>query len=80
VKVLFYGRLADAIAADLEIHAPAGSSIAELRRTLARSHPHAAEVLMSKRARALVADALVDENFVPRSGDQVEFLPPVSGG
>jgi sulfur-carrier protein len=80
VKVLFYGRLAEAIGAELDVDAPPGSSIGQLRDTLVRGHPEAAEALVGKRARACVNDAIVHDGFVPGTGDRVEFLPPVSGG
>jgi len=80
VKILFYGRLADAIGRELEVKASDGCTVAELRQTLAASHPEAAETLASRRARACVGDFVVAEDYVLAAADQVEFLPPVSGG
>jgi molybdopterin converting factor small subunit len=80
VKILFYGRLADAIGPELEIGAPAGTSVAELRRMLFDAHPQVADVLHNKRTRACVGDMLVREDFRLAAGDTLEFLPPVSGG
>ena len=80
MKVLFYGRLAEAIAPELEIDAPAGCSVAELRGRLAAAHPEAEGSLRDRRARACVGNSLVDDTYLLRSGDSVEFLPPVSGG
>jgi molybdopterin converting factor small subunit len=78
VKVLFYGRLADAIGRDIEIEAGGASSVAELRRRVAASHPDAADAL--GRSRAVIASAMVGDEHVIAAADQVEFLPPVSGG
>ena len=80
MKVLFYGRLAEAIGPELELDAPAGSSVAELRERLAANHPAAREALRSTRARACVGDKLVGDDFVVSPSEAVEFLPPVSGG
>jgi len=80
VKVLFYGRLAEAIRAELEIDAQPGCSIADLRDRIVAEHPHAEQTLRSKRALTFVGDALVRDNYVLRALDRVEFLPPVSGG
>lgn len=77
MKVLFYGRLADAFGPEVEIDAPAGWSIAQVRERLANEHSTA---LIGKRVLACVAGALVREDYVIGEGDQVEFLPPVSGG
>jgi molybdopterin converting factor small subunit len=78
MKVLFYGRLADAIGRDIEIEAGGASSVAELRRRVAASHPDAADAL--GRSRAVIASAMVGDEHVIAAADQVEFLPPVSGG
>lgn len=80
VKVLFYGRLAEAIAPEVQLDISTGSSIAELRERLAAEHPQAAETLASRRSRACVGSSLVGEDYAIRSGDRIEFLPPVSGG
>ena len=80
MKVAFYGRLAEAVGTELDIEAPPGCSIAELRSKLIAEHPQAEETLRNKRARACVGDALVHDSYVLGAADRVEFLPPVSGG
>ena len=80
MKVLFHGRLADTIGPELEIDAPPGCSIAELRDRLIAAHPDAEQPLRSRRALAFVGDALVGDTHVVNISDTVEFLPPVSGG
>jgi molybdopterin converting factor small subunit len=80
VKVLFYGRLAEAIGAELEIGASPGSLVGDVRNRLAAEYPHAADVLRSRRARTCVADKLVHDDYRLADGDTLEFLPPVSGG
>ncbi|HET7605201.1 MAG TPA: MoaD/ThiS family protein [Sphingomicrobium sp.] len=80
MKVLFYGRLAEAIGPELEIEARPGCSVAELRDRLAAEHPHAAPVLRSKRARTCIRDILVADDHRLAAADTVEFLSPLSGG
>ena len=80
MKVLFYGRLAETIGRDLEIDAPPGCSVAELRDRLIAEHPEAEQPLRSRRALACVGDALVRDTYLLKAGDRIEFLPPVSGG
>ena len=80
MKVLFYGRLADVIGAELEVNSPARCSVSQLRERLATEHPLAAQALRSKRARTCVGDRLVHDAHVLSAADTVEFLPPVSGG
>jgi sulfur-carrier protein len=80
MKILFYGRLVDAIGPELEIDAPHGCSVADLRQRLISGHPDAEDIFRNSRARACVGDVLVHDGYVLRSSDKVEFLPPVSGG
>jgi molybdopterin converting factor small subunit len=80
VKILFYGRLADAIGSELEIAASLGSSVGDLRNSLIAAHPEIEGVLRSKRALTCVGDRLVRDDYRLADGDIVEFLPPVSGG
>ena len=80
MKVLFYGRLAEAIGQELEIDAQPGSSVGELRDRLVAEYPEIENVLRNKRARACVGQTLVGDDYVPAPSDTVEFLPPVSGG
>jgi molybdopterin converting factor small subunit len=78
LRVLLYGRLADVIGRQVEVDAPGGSSVGELRRELASRHPAAAEAL--DRSRACVERSFVSDEHVLTAGEEVEFLPPVSGG
>lgn len=80
MKVLFYGRLAEAIGEELEVAASAGCSVAQLRDRLAADYPQAGEALRSRRALTCIGDRLVHDDHQLAAGDTVEFLPPVSGG
>jgi molybdopterin converting factor small subunit len=80
VKVLFYGRLAEAIGPELEIAAPPGCSVAEVRDRIVVDHPEIEHVLRSKHARICVAEMLVHDDYRIATDDTLEFLPPVSGG
>lgn len=80
MKILFRGRLAEAIGPELEIQVPPGCSVAELRQRLAAEYPEAERPLCSRRALACVGDSLVRDTYVLGGAERVEFLPPVSGG
>jgi molybdopterin converting factor small subunit len=80
VKILFYGRLADAMGPELELDAPQGCSMSELRSRLVTSNPAASQALSGRRIRACVGDAFVSDDYILTPADRVEFLPPVSGG
>ena len=78
MKVLLYGRWADAVGQEVELAVAAGCSVGEVRRRLAADHPAAAETL--GRSRVFVARSFVADDRIVSDSDQVEFLPPVSGG
>jgi molybdopterin converting factor small subunit len=80
MKITLYGRLADAVAPEVDLQASAGSSVGEVRRLLAAEHPAAAATLASTRSVACIGGSVVRDDHVISEGDLVEFLPPVSGG
>ena len=80
MKILLYGRFAEAIGAEIELDVEGACSIAELRRMLSIAHPQLAGPLASRRARACVGAAVVGDDHVASGSDVVEFLPPLSGG
>jgi len=77
LRIRFYGRLADAIAPEMEL-AAASCSVGELRNRILTDFP-AVEATF-RRSRACIADRMVGDEHPIRDADTVEFLPPVSGG
>lgn len=80
MKILFFGRLADMLGSELEVDVPPDSSVGQLRDLLIQRYPDAAPVLLNRRAKACVGDALVHDHAIVGTAEVVEFLPPVSGG
>jgi molybdopterin converting factor small subunit len=80
MKIMFFGKLRDALGDEREVEVAPGETVAQLRRRLADLHPHAASDLLSSRVRACVADNVVSDDFVLDRHERVEFLPPLSGG
>lgn len=80
MKVLFYGRLAESIAPELELVLPTACSVGEIRERLASEHPAAVETLRSARALACVDGVMVRDDDVVNADQALEFLPPLSGG
>lgn len=80
MKIRFYGSLGEAIGREVEIEAPAGGTVAELRRKLLDAHPTAAGSLSKLSTRACVDGTILGEDATLNPGDQVEFFPPLSGG
>lgn len=78
MKVLLYGRLAEAIGPNVELAVGAGCSVGEVRSRLAVGHPAAADAL--RRSRVFLGQSFVRDEQLVSEVDQIEFLPPVSGG
>ena len=77
LRIRFYGRLADAIAPEIEL-ATVPCSVADLRSRIVSDYP-AAEATLG-RSRACIGDSFVGNEQQIGNADTVEFLPPVSGG
>ena len=79
VTVKLFGSIREAAGAkELAVALPEGSTAADLGRLLARDHPSFEE--MADRLRVSVNYEIVGEESPLREGDEVAFLPPVSGG
>lgn len=82
VKILFFGRLADAAgAAQFAVELPPGiSSTDQLGDWLASDNPVLLEELRSGRVRIAVNQELIRGDAPVHAGDEIAYLPPVSGG
>jgi molybdopterin converting factor subunit 1 len=79
VTVKLFGSIREAAGAkELAVVVPEGSTAADLRRLLARDHPSFEE--MADRLRVSVNCEFVQWESALSEGDEVAFLPPVSGG
>jgi molybdopterin synthase catalytic subunit len=79
VTVKLFGSIRDAAGAkELAVAVPEGATVADLRRLLAQDHPSFEE--MADRLRVAVNYELVQGESTLSEGDEVAFLPPVSGG
>lgn len=80
MKVLFYGRLAEAMGAELDIGTAPGCCVGDVRERLIAEHPDVERVLRNRRALTFIGDRLVRDDHRLLAGETLEFLPPVSGG
>ena len=81
MKILFFGRLADRVGRELDHHIPAeGCSVAQLRRSLAAALPELADAFAERPTRVCVDQQLAGEAAWIRPGQEVAFVPPLSGG
>ena len=79
VSVLLFGSLREAAGAkELAVSLPEGATVAALTALLARDH--AAFARLPGRVRVSVNYEVVEESRALRDGDEVAYLPPVSGG
>lgn len=80
MRISFFGKLRDSLGDERMLAPVAGETVAGLRARLAALFPQAANDLLGPRVRACVGDAIVAEDFSLAGHDEVEFLPPLSGG
>jgi molybdopterin converting factor small subunit len=78
VRILFYGRLADAFGRGTEVDIDLPCTVGVTREQLQAIRPD--EDLGYRRAKACVNGVLVEDDCVVHEGDSLEFLAPVSGG
>ena len=80
MKIIFFGKLRDALGDQSDLAVAEGETVAQLRRRLAELHPVASRDLLNPGVRACVDDMIVGEDFIFGDHDRVEFFPPLSGG
>ena len=80
MKILLFGSIGQAIGREIEADLPAeGCSVAALRTLLVERDPAFAP-LGRPSARACVDQVIVAEDFIVHPGQEVAFVPPLSGG
>lgn len=80
MKILLFGRLGEALGREVEVELPPeGCSVAALRSLLA-ARGSAFATLAAPGARACVDQAIVGEDHLVRPGQELAFIPPLSGG
>jgi len=81
VKILFFGSLGERIGRELDVALPeAGCTVAELRARLAEALPAAADLLTGPSARACIDREIAPEEALVLPGQEIAFIPPLSGG
>lgn len=78
-KVVLLGRLRD-VAGWRERTMDAVTTLSALRDRLSREDEALGEALAGKGVQAAVNKALVREDVTLSAGDEIAFLPPMSGG
>jgi molybdopterin synthase sulfur carrier subunit len=78
LRILLHGPLRQTIGREVEAVASAGTNVGELRRRLAADHPSAGATLA--RSRVYSGGCFRDDEHVLSGSEQIEILPPVSGG
>lgn len=73
ITIRFWGRLSDPFGASQHFDFSKPKSVSELRSELG-------EILASTSIRAIINGVFVKEDAIVKTGDILEFLPPVGGG
>ena len=81
MTILFFGKLADRVGREVAHDIPPdGCTVAELRRSLAAALPGIADLLDQGTTRACIDQQLAREEARIRPGQEIAFVPPLSGG
>lgn len=81
MRILLFGKLAERVGREVELEvAPDGCTIADLRRALAAARPEIADALAQPSTRACIDQQMVDDDASVGRGQEVAFVPPLSGG
>lgn len=81
IQVRYFAALREALGATETLEVPAGTSIADLRDSLAaRSARHRELLARGRVVRCALAQRMCAEDVVLAEGSEVAFFPPVTGG
>jgi molybdopterin synthase sulfur carrier subunit len=81
IRVLFLAQLREQLGiAELQVAAESVASIATLKQYLVASHPHWEQFLSNSKLLVAVNHEYAKVNVAIKSGDEVAFFPPVTGG
>lgn len=77
MKILLFGRLGETIGREIDFDLPdSGCTVAELRAALAETH----DGLAAGSVRACIDHEIAPESAMVLPGQEVAFIPPLSGG
>jgi sulfur-carrier protein len=81
VQVRYFASLRESLGGTEAVELPDGATVATLRDALiARGEVHANALARHRAVRCAVNQHVVDEGVMLRSGAEVAFFPPVTGG
>ena len=81
ISVLFFAHLKETLDCDkLQVDASEVSNIAQLRQILSHKGQDWADNLAAGSTLVAVNQAMANEETAIKSGDEVAFFPPVTGG
>jgi len=81
MRIFLFGKLAERVGREVEYDVPAdGCTVGELRRGLAAAVPPIADTLAQLSTRACIDREMVSESARVLPGQEVAFVPPLSGG
>lgn len=80
MKVILYGNLADAIGREVEVVTVPGATVGDVRRLLQEQFPKALAALARGGVRGCIDDQIAGDDIVVPAGEDIAFLPLLSGG
>lgn len=80
-NIIFFGKLADQFGRSIRFEmADDIATIAELRNALSNGDGRFAEIMADAAVRACVDGVIVTDDSLVHAGQEIAFIPPLSGG
>ena len=81
ITIVFFAALREQLGcAQLNLAIDTPSTVLEVKQHLINEHPHWQKILQHESILSAVNHTVVRSDFVLKSGDEVAFFPPVTGG
>lgn len=81
IKILFFAQLRELLNThEVKLDNAAPCSVAKIKQILIESHPQWARFLDNTSILTAVNQAMVSDEYIVNSLDEVAFFPPVTGG
>ncbi|NQZ80246.1 MAG: MoaD/ThiS family protein [Colwellia sp.] len=81
IKVIFFAALREQLnCSEIELKYENLSSVAKVKQAIIDTYPQWQSILESASLLSAVNHDMVDAEFPVKSGDEVAFFPPVTGG
>jgi sulfur-carrier protein len=80
ITLKFFGKLGDLVGESMEVPCEKAVAVTDIINSLADSHPALYREITAPQVMVAVNQTIVAASHAVHQGDEVAFLPPVTGG